>query len=242
MTLVADDLFIPIEGAQLRGTLALPDRSEAVILFAHGSGSSRLSPRNALVAHALHERGLGTLLFDLLTSEEAREDDVLRSYRFDIELLAERLARTTSWLKRQRFAPRTLAYFGASTGAAAALVAAARAPADIAAVASRGGRPDLAGHALASVEAPTLLIVGADDRDVLELNQRALEQLRCVKELAVVPGATHLFEEPGTLDEAARLAADWFVRHCTGPGDDRRTRRDDRDEDKPSEEPYASEP
>ncbi len=227
MTLVAQDLLIPIEGAHLRGTLALPDRPEAVILFAHGSGSGRLSPRSARVAHALHERGLGTLLFDLLTSEEAREDEALRSYRFDIELLAERLARATSWLKRQRFAPRTFAYFGASTGAAAALVAAARAPADIAAVASRGGRPDLAGHALASVEAPTLLIVGAHDRDVLELNQRALEQLRCVKELAVVPGATHLFEEPGTLDEAARLAADWFIRHCTGHPDDRGTRRDE---------------
>ena len=215
MTLVAHDLIIPIDGAPLRGTLTLPERAEAVILFAHGSGSSRLSPRNVRVAHALHQRGLGTLLFDLLTSEEAREDDALRSYRFDIELLAERLEAATSWLRRQRFAPRTLAYFGASTGAAAALVAAARAPADIAAVASRGGRPDLAGRALASVEAPTLLIVGADDLDVLELNARALERLRCVKELAVVPGATHLFEEPGTLDEAARLAGDWFVRHCT---------------------------
>jgi len=214
MTLVSHDLSIPIDGAHLRGTLALPERAEAVILFAHGSGSSRLSPRNARVAHALHQRGLGTLLFDLLTSEEAREDDVLRSYRFDIELLAERLEAATSWLRRQRLAPRTLAYFGASTGAAAALVAAARAPADIAAVASRGGRPDLAGRALASVEAPTLLIVGADDPDVLELNARALERLHCVRELAVVPGATHLFEEPGTLDEAARLAGDWFVRHC----------------------------
>jgi len=214
MTLVADDLFIPIEGSHLRATLTLPERAEALILFAHGSGSSRLSPRNARVAHALHQRGLGTLLFDLLTSEEAREDEALRSYRFDIELLAERLETATSWLRRQRVGPRTLAYFGASTGAAAALVAAAQAPADIAAVASRGGRPDLAGRALARVAAPTLLIVGAEDPDVLELNERALERLRCVKELAVVPGATHLFEEPGTLDEAARLAGDWFVRHC----------------------------
>jgi putative phosphoribosyl transferase len=242
MSLVAHNLSIPIDGAQLRATLTLPDRSEAVVLFAHGSGSSRLSPRNARVARALHERGLGTLLFDLLTSEEAHEDEALRSYRFDIELLAERLATATSWLKRQPLAPRTFAYCGASTGAAAALLAASRAPANIAAVASRGGRPDLAGRALASVVAPTLLIVGALDRDVLELNQRALEQLRCIKELAVVPGATHLFEEPGTLDEAARLAADWFVRHCTGHADDRRTRRDDRDDGKPSEEPYASKP
>jgi len=215
MTIVAHDLFIPIDGAHLRGTLSLPDRAEAVVVFAHGSGSGRLSPRNARVAHALHQRGLGTLLFDLLTGEEAREDEALRSYRFDIELLAERLEGATSWLRRQRLAPRTLAYFGASTGAAAALVAAARAPAEIAAVASRGGRPDLAGRSLASVQAPTLLIVGADDPDVLELNERALERLHCIKELAVVPGATHLFEEPGTLDEAARLAGDWFVRHCT---------------------------
>ena len=214
MTLVAHDLFIPIDGARLRATLTLPQRTEAVVLFAHGSGSGRLSPRNARVARALHERGLGTLLFDLLTNEEAREDEILRSYRFDIELLAERLATATSWLKRQPLAPPTFAYFGGSTGAAAALVAAARAPADVAAIASRGGRPDLAGHALAGVEAPTLLIVGALDRDVLELNERALGRLHCVRELAVVPGATHLFEEPGTLDEAARLAGDWFVRHC----------------------------
>ena len=183
MTLVAHDLFIPIEGAQLRATLTLPDRAEAVILFAHGSGSGRLSPRNARVAHALHERGLGTLLFDLLTSEEAREDEALRSYRFDIELLAERLATATSWLKRQRLAPRTFAYFGASTGAAAALLAAARAPADIAAVASRGGRPDLAGHALASVEAPTLLIVGG------ARPRRARAQRACARATALRQGA-----------------------------------------------------
>jgi dienelactone hydrolase len=219
MTLVANDLFIPIDGARLRATLTLPDRSEAVILFAHGSGSSRLSPRNARVALALAKRGLGTLLFDLLTSEEAREDNALRGYRFDIELLAERLATATSWLKRQRLAPKRLAYFGTSTGAAAALVAAARAPTDIAAVVTRSGRPDLAGPALSGVEAPTLLVVGADDGGVVELNERALQRLRCVKELAVVPGATNLFEEPGKLDEAARLAADWFVRHCTGHPD-----------------------
>jgi putative phosphoribosyl transferase len=215
MTLVAKELFIPIDGSRLRATLTLPERSEAMILFAHGSGSSRLSPRNARVARTLHERGLGTLLFDLLTREEAREDEVLRSYRFDIEFLAERLAAATAWLKVHPLAPRTFAYFGASTGAAAALLAAATAPADVAAVASRGGRPDLAGRALASVAAPTLLIVGSEDRDVLELNERALHQLRCVKELAVVPGATHLFEEPGTLDAVASLAADWFVRYCT---------------------------
>jgi len=226
MTLVANDLLIPIDGAHLRATLTVPERSEAVILFAHGSGSSRLSPRNARVAHALHMRGLATLLFDLLTNEEAREDEVLRSYRFDIEFLAQRLVTATSWLKRQRLAPRTLAYFGASTGAAAALLAAAGAPDDIAAVASRGGRPDLAGRALASVQAPTLLIVGGDDRDVLELNERALKRMHCIKELAVVPGATHLFEEPGALDHAARLAGDWFVRYCA-PRDAHQPMRND---------------
>jgi dienelactone hydrolase len=183
------------------------------------------------VAQYFHTRGLGTLLFDLLTTAEAREDAELRSYRFDIELLAERLIAATGWLRRQGGVPGRLGYFGASTGASAALVAAAALPAHVGAVVSRGGRPDLAGRALARVEAPTLLIVGGLDYDVLELNERALRELRCVKELAVVPGATHLFEEPGTLDEAARLAADWFVRHCTtgeGRASDDRTNADKR--------------
>jgi len=213
---VAQELAIPLDGAHLGASLAIPDGAEAVVLFAHGSGSGRHSPRNTRVAQYFHSRGLGTLLFDLLTSAEAREDAELRSYRFDIELLAERLIVATGWLRRQRGIPARLGYFGASTGASAALVAAAELPSHVGAVVSRGGRPDLAGRALARVEAPTLLIVGGLDYDVLELNEGALRALRCVKELAVVPGATHLFDEPGTLDEAARLAANWLLRYCTG--------------------------
>jgi dienelactone hydrolase len=213
---VARELAIPLDGARLGAELAVPDGAEAVVLFAHGSGSGRHSPRNTRVARHFHTRGLGTLLFDLLTTAEAREDAELRSYRFDIAFLAERLIIATGWLRRQAGIPSRFGYFGASTGASAALVAAAELPAHVSAVVSRGGRPDLAGRALSRVEAPTLLIVGGLDYDVLELNERALRELHCVKELAVVPGATHLFEEPGTLDEAARLAADWFARHCTG--------------------------
>jgi dienelactone hydrolase len=227
----ATELAIPLDGAHLGAVLAVPEGAEAIVLFAHGSGSGRHSPRNTRVAQYFHTRGLGTLLFDLLTTAEAREDAELRSYRFDIELLAERLIAATGWLRRQGGVPGRLGYFGASTGASAALVAAAALPAHVGAVVSRGGRPDLAGRALARVEAPTLLIVGGLDYDVLELNERALRELRCVKELAVVPGATHLFEEPGTLDEAARLAADWFVRHCTtgeGRASDDRTNADKR--------------
>lgn len=216
MTLVATELSIPIDGPRLGAVLAIPDRADALVLFAHGSGSGRHSPRNTRVARYFHSRGLGTLLFDLLTTDEASEDAASRSYRFDTELLAERLTMATAWLRRRVEVPAAMGYFGASTGAAAALMAAAQAPAHVRAVVSRGGRPDLADRALTRVEAPTLLIVGGLDRDVLELNERALQQLTCVKALAVVPGATHLFAEPGTLDEVARLAADWFLRHCTG--------------------------
>jgi putative phosphoribosyl transferase len=213
---VATELSIPIDGGHLGAVLAIPERAGALVLFAHGSGSGRHSPRNTRVARYFHSRGLGTLLFDLLTTDEASEDAVSRSYRFDIELLAERLTIATGWLRRRAGIPAALGYFGASTGAAAALVAAAQAPGHVRAVVSRGGRPDLAGRALARVEAPTLLIVGGLDRDVLELNERALQELRCIKALAVVPDATHLFEEPGKLDEVARLAADWFLLRCTG--------------------------
>lgn len=200
---------IPIDGVQLEGVLALPARAQGLVVFAHGSGSSRLSPRNNFVARVLREAGIGTLLLDLLTEEE----DTVYATRFDIELLTERLLLVTSWLRGQ---PQTqhlaLGYFGASTGAAAALKAAASVGAGIAAVVSRGGRPDLAEQALAQVHAPTLLLVGGNDEMVLRLNRQALAQLPATKELVVIPGATHLFEEPGTLKEVARLATAWFQR------------------------------
>ena len=202
------DVCIPPVG--LEGTLVVPAVARGVVLFAHGSGSSRLSPRNTRVARALHELGLGTLLFDLLTEYEA--DD--RRNVFDISVLADRLLLATRWLgKQKQAADLALGYFGASTGAAAALVAAAQSEREISAVVSRGGRPDLAANALARVRAPTLLIVGGRDSTVLELNRAALAELRCEKDLAVVPGATHLFEEPGALDEVMKLAGRWFAGH-----------------------------
>jgi len=212
------DVFVPAtslkgQSIELPGRLALPTPPTGLVLFAHGSGSSRHSPRNAHVAGVLHESWIGTLLFDLLTEQEATD----RVNVFDIPLLAERLlaaVRFVSALDTPRHLP--LGFFGASTGAAAALVAAAREP-RVSAIVSRGGRPDLAGRKLAVVTAPTLLIVGGEDREVLELNRQALASLDCEKQLAVVPGATHLFEEPGTLDEAACLAAEWFAKHLQLP-------------------------
>lgn len=198
----------------LEGDLSLPSGAVGLVLFAHGSGSGRMSPRNRHVAEILRGAGLGTLLFDLLTVEEAMEDEVTAHLRFDLDLLARRLEGATDWVQRQ---PDTralsLGYFGASTGAGAALIAAAERPGDVAAVVSRGGRPDLAGRALDRVQAPTLLIVGSADPLVLQLNQSALERMRCPRKLAVVPGASHLFEEPGTLEEVARLSGEWFTRH-----------------------------
>lgn len=192
----------------LDGLLSLRDTATGIVLFAHGSGSSRFSPRNTYVAEALQEAGLATLLFDLLTDEEAAD----RARVFDIPLLAERLAMATEWVAGQaETSALPIGYFGASTGAAAALVAAARGGRDIAAVVSRGGRPDLADTDLPQVRAPTLLIVGGADDVVLELNRMALAKLTCEKKLAIVPGATHLFEEPGTLDEVIALARDWFA-------------------------------
>jgi putative phosphoribosyl transferase len=187
----------------------LPSNAIGIVIFAHGSGSSRLSPRNRLVARWLNERGCGTLLFDLLTDEEARD----RRNVFDIDLLAARMRSATDWLRRQQGASLPIGYFGASTGAAAALVAAAGARDAIAAVVSRGGRPDLAGNALPRVTAPTLLIVGSLDHEVIELNQQAQRQMAAATEtrLEIVPGATHLFEEPGTLEEVGRLAGNWFI-------------------------------
>jgi dienelactone hydrolase len=194
----------------LRGDLAVPDNAAGIVLFAHGSGSSRLSPRNRFVAEVLQQAGLATLLFDLLDENEAED----RHKVFDIELLAQRLLLATKWLHEQpQLHDLKTGYFGASTGSAAALVAAAHQRKGIAAVVSRGGRPDLADDALIRVEAPTLLIVGSDDDTVVQLNRRALHKLHCPKELAVVQGATHLFEEPGTLDEVARLASNWFQKY-----------------------------
>lgn len=203
------------DGVKLEGLLAVPDGSRSIVLFAHGSGSSRLSPRNTFVADVLNNARISTLLFDLLTEEE---DEVYRT-RFDIGLLTRRLVAATRWVMGRDGVKRLpIGYFGASTGAAAALMAAAELGTLVRAVVSRGGRPDLAEDGLGRVLAPTLLIVGGDDRDVIELNRIAYDQLTCVKELAIVPGASHLFEEPGTLEEVARLAADWFSRYLTVKG------------------------
>jgi dienelactone hydrolase len=199
---------------ELQGGLAVPEGAQGVVLFAHGSGSSRHSPRNQYVARALRQAGLGTLLMDLLTADEEGVDQYTRHLRFDVELLALRLIGATDWL-RQQPAMRSLAvgYFGASTGAGAALLAAAERADVVRAVVSRGGRPDLAGPALMRVHTPTLLIVGGADAPVIDLNERAMELLDVEKELHLIPRATHLFEEPGALEEVARLAAAWFVRH-----------------------------
>ncbi|MGH9882882.1 MAG: dienelactone hydrolase family protein, partial [Pyrinomonadaceae bacterium] len=195
----------------LEGELSVPASATGVVLFAHGSGSSRHSPRNQFVARTIREAGVGTLLFDLLTQEEEAVDMSTRHLRFDIELLANRLIDATNWIKRE---PETrhlrVGYFGSSTGGGAALMAAAELGEAIGSVVSRGGRPDLAGEALTRVKSPTLLIVGELDLPVIRMNEEAFRQLRCEKELKIVPGATHLFEEPGTLEEVARLAAGWF--------------------------------
>jgi putative phosphoribosyl transferase len=202
--------------AVLSGNLNIPPTAVAIVLFAHGSGSSRHSPRNQFVARTLNDAGLATLLFDLLTPEEEEIDTYTREHRFNIGLLAERLVHATQWAKRQeRTRDMGIGYFGSSTGAAAALVAAAEIPQDVGAVVSRGGRPDLAGDALPKVKAPTLLIVGGNDDIVIELNEMARDQMSCEVKLEVVPGATHLFEEPGALEKVAKLASDWFSLHLT---------------------------
>jgi len=211
-------VLIEADTVGLQGLLRLPVDASAIILFAHGSGSGRLSPRNNFVAKRLGQAGLGTLLFDLLTEKEEEIDAVTAELRFDIPLLTGRLVAATEWTLRQRELNRlAVGYFGASTGAAAALAAAARIAA-VGAVVSRGGRPDLAGVALPQVRAATLLIVGGDDTDVLALNRQALRQMVCEARLEVVPGATHLFVEPGTLEQVASLATAWFVRHAQARG------------------------
>ena len=210
------DITIPIGEIQLSGSLIMPSGGHGVVLFAHGSGSSRHSPRNQLVAERLRQSGLGTLLIDLLTEEEEQAERVTRHLRFDIDMLAERLVAAIEWLLA---CPETLSHrigvFGASTGGGAALAAAAR-KAAVAAVVSRGGRPDLAGSAPVHVRCPTLFIVGGMDDVVVELNMEAFEKLAAnPKEMVIVPGASHLFEEPGKLQEVARLAAEWFARHLS---------------------------
>lgn len=203
----------------LEGNMVVPPGAAGVVLFAHGSGSSRHSPRNRFVAASLQGRGLGTLLVDLLTAEEEVEDARTARLRFDIGLLARRLVGAVDWLGEQ---PETrslgVGLFGASTGGGASLVTAAERPRAVAAVVSRGGRPDLAGPALPRVQSPTLLIVGGEDAPVIALNRQALAQLSCEKALEIVPGATHLFQEPGTLEHVARLAGDWFRRHLSAAG------------------------
>ena len=205
---------IPAPPVELEGSLGAPAGARGVVLFAHGSGSGRHSPRNRYVARALRERGLATLLIDLLTPDEEEADLRIGQLRFDVGLLARRLAAATDWLEREEETRNLrIGYFGASTGAGAALVAAAERPRGVGAVVSRGGRPDLAGDALSLVEAPTLLIVGGEDEPVIRMNAEALERLHAEKRLEIVSGAGHLFEEPGTLEEVARLAAGWFTRY-----------------------------
>lgn len=206
----ARELTVEVGSRHLEGILRIPEDAIGLVIFAHGSGSSRLSPRNTHVAHALNRRGLATLLFDLLTEQEA----AYRANVFDIPLLGTRVAEAVRWARANaETAVFRIGLFGSSTGAAAALVAAAQAPDDVSAVVSRGGRPDLAGDWLASVRAPTLLIVGGHDFGVIELNEQALESLTCEKRLEIIPGATHLFEEPGTLDQVVELAGRWFESH-----------------------------
>lgn len=216
---------VPVNGGAINGDLVVPESAQGVVLFAHGSGSGRFSPRNQQVAEVLQQAGLATLLVDLLTEEEEAVDETTAEFRFDIGFLARRLIAVTDWLSEQAGTRELrIGYFGASTGAAAALRAAPDRADAIAAIVSRGGRPDLAGPKLDGVSAPTLLIVGERDVAVLKLNQDALEHISAEKHLEIVPGATHLFEEPGALDTVAELARDWFLEHLPGAGvmDERR--------------------
>ena len=207
-------VHLRLGSAELEGALSIPKEASGTVLFAHGSGSSRHSPRNRYVAQALYDGGLATLLIDLLTSAEEREDDRTARLRFDINLLAERVVAATDWLLQNAvMAHLRIGYFGASTGAAAALVAAAERQGQIGAVVSRGGRPDLAAPVLGRVQAPTLLIVGGRDAPVIEMNREAFAHLHAEKRLEIVPGATHLFEEPGALEKVAALAREWFLTH-----------------------------
>ena len=208
------DMKIPVGEVVVEGTLTLPPGAKSVVLFVHGSGSGRFSPRNQYVAKEFNKASIGTLLFDLLTQEEEEQDVVTAEYRFDIPLLAERLIGATEWLRNDSKTQRLpYGYFGASTGAAAALIAAAKLPKDVATVVSRGGRPDLAGDYLPKVAAPTLLLIGGLDVEVIELNKEAMAKMKTEKKLVIIPGATHLFEEPGTLEEVAKISTEWFLRY-----------------------------
>jgi dienelactone hydrolase len=212
-----DEVQIQAGPAALSGNLSIHENATALVLFVHGSGSSRHSPRNQFVARTLNNAGLATLLFDLLTPEEEAIDARTAELRFNIKLLAERLIHATNWAKEERQTrDLRIGYFGSSTGGAAALVAAVDVPQDVGAVVSRGGRPDLAGDALPKVQAPTLLIVGGNDDIVIALNEQARDKMHCEVKLQIIPGATHLFEEPGTLEKVANLASDWFSLHLTG--------------------------
>jgi putative phosphoribosyl transferase len=213
-TVEEKEVTIPVGKAVVYGNLTVPNGAKGIVLFAHGSGSSRFSTRNTQVAREINAAGIATLLIDLLTQEEDAVDEFTGEFRFNVDLLAQRLVHATEWVKKN---PDTkslaVGYFGASTGAAAALIAAAILPEQVKAVVSRGGRPDLAGQHLPNVKAPTLLIVGGDDTQVIELNKQASQQMKTEKKIVVVPGATHLFEEPGKLEEVARLAISWFSKH-----------------------------
>jgi putative phosphoribosyl transferase len=212
--MLTDQVTIPMGAIRLEGELVIPSDAKGIVLFAHGSGSSRHSPRNQYVARVLHEAGIATLLFDLLTQEEEELEAYTRHLRFNIPLLAGRLVEATRWISQQDVTRHlNVGYFGSSTGAAAALVAAAELGDRINSVVSRGGRPDLAESALEEVTAATLLIVGGNDTPVITLNEEAYARLRCEKQLKLIPGATHLFEEAGALERVARLASEWFVNH-----------------------------
>ena len=216
---VGESVAIPIAEGQIEADLRIPPSASGIVIFAHGSGSSRFSTRNRAVAEFLDTRGFGTLLLDLLTRDEEAVDIYTREHRFDIALLGRRVILATDWAQqRPDLQKLPVGYFGASTGAAAALIGAAARPAAVRAVVSRGGRPDLAGAALPNVQAPTLLIVGGDDEPVIEMNRDAMHRMRGQVALEIVPGATHLFEEPGTLERAMELAASWFTTHLSSEG------------------------
>ena len=203
---------IPLETTALQGDLSISPDPSGLVIFVHGSGSSRFSPRNRYVAEQLNKHGLATLLLDLLTEDENAIDSETMQYRFDIPMLADRSMLVVSWVRRQPGLDRLpIGLFGASTGAAAALMTAAAMPDQVSAVVSRGGRPDLARETLSKVQAPTLLIVGSKDRVVIDLNEKAMKQMRCIRELKIIPGATHLFEEPGTMEQVADAASNWFL-------------------------------
>jgi putative phosphoribosyl transferase len=208
------DIKIPVDNITVEGILTLPQEAKVIVVFAHGSGSSRFSSRNQYVAKMFNAKKIGTLLFDLLTAQEESVDELTAEYRFNIGLLSQRLIGATQWLRSDpKMKQFKLGYFGASTGAAAALIAAAKLSDAVAAVVSRGGRPDLAGDYLSKVKAPTLLLVGGEDSEVIELNREAMSQMTAKKEIVIVPGATHLFKEPGALEKVAKHSIEWFQRY-----------------------------